>query len=117
MKECKNRGLNYCRMTIYRIGIAKGFLIHDGNKCIIDKDRFDKWLNDITESLPSDCEYIYNAVKSSNIPYSYFKYYFEKNNVEINIHFNGLRYVRKSDIDQVVDKYHQYTSKKGEQND
>ena len=43
MEECKNRGLNYCRMTIYRIGIAKGFLIHDGNKCIIDKDKFDKY--------------------------------------------------------------------------
>jgi len=105
LKKCEDKGVCCSRMTVYRAGIKEGFIVksEEGNQ--LKNDIFEKWLDKIVSGIPDNCIFICNAVKSSKIPYSYFKYYFEKNNVSVMKYYNGLMYVKKSDVDAVIAKY------------
>jgi len=118
IRRCHEKGLDMCRMTVYRVGIKNGFLVKGDGRGKFDEDAFNRWLNLVTLSLSEDDIYIKDAVKQYNIPYSYFQYYFNKNNIEIKEHTNGLKYVRKSEVESVVEKYNRYAAKKkGARND
>lgn len=117
VNKCKEKNLNYSYMQIYRIGLKFGFIEKHKPRNIFHEDKFTEWLN--TESIPEDCISISEAVKKYNVPYHVFKYHFKKNGVEIQkggLKNGGLKYARKSDIENVVTIYNENMLKRRNKN-
>lgn len=114
LDKCRSRGVIYSRMTIYRVGTKYGFIVKKDGNCNFNEKLFDEWLDEIADDLPDEYIYVCDATKKNNIPYSYFKYYFKKYDVEVKKRVNGLAYVRKSDVEKIVKRYNQKSVGKGD---
>ena len=107
VEKCHEKGINYSFMHIYRIGLREGFFIKNSEDNF-DEEKFNKWLNEIHQSIPEDCMYIVDAVKEYNIHYRTFTYFFNKYNLGMfkdDIPHNRKFYAKKSDIIRVVESH------------
>lgn len=105
---CRDRGVPYSYMHIWRKGVEQGFVKGEpGSRCI-DKEGLIRWLDSL-EDIPEDCMYICDAVREHGFAYNLFMSWFRHHGVEVRkggYRRNGRKYVRKSAVEQFVKEHH-----------
>ena len=106
VERCKKKGIDLSYMTIYRYGIKEGFIGRDDfGELHYDDFKFEKWLDKVSAGIPSDFEYISDAVKRSGVKYSYFRYYLYKEGEKILTDIRGKKYAGRKKLESIIENY------------
>ena len=106
LRRCREKGIDYSFMHVYRIGLERGFFIKgkkDGN---FVEEKFNQWLDEVNISLPEDCIYLKDAAKENGISYQLLRYRLNKISAGIfkdDIPHNRKFYARKEDVSRALE--------------
>lgn len=113
VERCKEKGIELSYMTIYRYGKKEGFIgRNEVGELQYDDSGFEKWLEKVSSGIPSDSEYISDAVKKSGVKYSYFLYYLRKEGEKILKDIRGKKYASRNELESIIENYNRKVARK-----